>query len=291
MRAVIHAYGRALLAQLHRRMLMLSLVPFLLAGLLWALLLWSGLQPLIDAVRAQFLLHDGFRASADWLAALGLGVLTSVIVPLTAMLLLLPLMIMTALVFIGLAAMPALVRHVGARDFARLEKKRGGSLAGGVKAAAGALLAFVPLWLLTLPLYALAPLGLAAHALLWGWLTCRVVAYDALAEHASGAERRELMRRHRWPLLAIGVVSGAAGALPGWLFLGGSAAAVVLFPFLAAGAIWLYVLIFMFTGLWFAYYCLEALNNLRRGAGAAPPLDAAAPAIPPAILRIEKGQL
>jgi hypothetical protein len=38
---------------------------------------------------------------------------------------------------------------------------------------------------------------------------------------------------------------------------------VVFFPFLAAASIWLYVLIFIFTGLWFEYYCLEALARLR----------------------------
>ena len=45
--------------------------------------------------------------------------------------------------------------------------------------------------------------------------------------------------------------------------------AVVLFPFLAALSIWLYVVIFIFTGLWFQYYCLQALADLRAGARAA----------------------
>ena len=52
--------------------------------------------------------------------------------------------------------------------------------------------------------------------------------------------------------------------------------AVVFFPFLAAFAIWLYVLIFIFTGLWFQYYCLEALSRLRgvRGMTDVAPADA-----------------
>jgi fatty acid desaturase len=85
-------------------------------------------------------------------------------------------------------------------------------------------------------------------------------------------ERHAIMREQRWPLLAIGMVSGAAGAVPGLLWMGG-VMSVVFFPFLAAFAIWLYVLIFIFTGLWFQYYCLEALARLRaarhdgRGAG------------------------
>ena len=92
------------------------------------------------------------------------------------------------------------------------------------------------------------------------------------AERASADERRQLLAEHRWPLIAIGVVSGAAGALPGAVWLGG-VMAVVFFPFLAAASIWLYVLVFIFTALWFAYYCLEALARMRAAEAmkAAPP--------------------
>jgi hypothetical protein len=40
---------------------------------------------------------------------------------------------------------------------------------------------------------------------------------------------------------------------------------VVLFPVLAVLSIWLYLIIFIFTGLWFQYYCLQALEDLRAG--------------------------
>jgi len=263
MRAVAIAYGRALLSQLHLKMLTLSLVPFLLSLAIWGVALYYQLQPLIDAVQSWFVRYDGFRLSGNLLGAVGLGVLKTVVVPLIAMLLLLPLMVLTALIFIGLAAMPAIVGHIGRRHFPQLAQERGGSLLGSLGTALGAFLVFAVLWLLTLPLYALAPLALAAHALLWGWMTYRVVVYDALAVHASAEERAELMREHRLPLLAIGVISGIAGALPGMIWVGGTVLAVVLFPFLAAVSIWLYVMVFMFTGLWFTYYCLQALAELR----------------------------
>ena len=75
-------------------------------------------------------------------------------------------------------------------------------------------------------------------------------------------ERKEILRIHHWPLLVIGVLTGAMGAAPTLLWLGG-ALSVIFFPLLAAGAIWLYVLVFVFTGLWFQYYCLEALAKYR----------------------------
>ncbi|WP_317202053.1 EI24 domain-containing protein [Janthinobacterium sp.] len=262
MRAVLNAYGRALLSQLHGRMLLLSVVPCLLSLALWGVLLWQGLQPLLDGLHGLFAEHDGFRFSGGVLGAVGLGMLKTVVVPLLAMLLLLPLMMVTALLFMGVAAMPAIARHVGGRHFPQLEKKRGGSLLGSLATSLGALLLFLLGWLLILPLYLLPPLGLLAQAVLWGWLTYRVMAYDALADYASAAEREALMRARRWPLLTIGVVCGGAGALPGLLWMGG-VLSVVLIPVLAALAIWLYILVFIFTGLWFQYYCLEALAGMR----------------------------
>lgn len=263
MRAIAVAYGRALFAQLHGKMLLLSVVPFLLSVVLWGVLLWYGLQPAVDALQDAFVRYDLFRYSNSMLGSVGLGMLKTVIVPLGAMLLLLPLMILTALVFMGLAAMPAIVRHVASRHFPALERKEGGSWFGGVLTALATFAVFVVLFVLTLPAYALPPVAMAIHVMLWGWLTYRVVAYDALASHASVEERREIMRRHRRPLLAIGMVSGAAGALPGLVWVGGAVMSVVLFPFLAAVSIWLYVVIFIFTGLWFEFYCLQALSDLR----------------------------
>ena len=262
MRNVINSYGRALLSQLHGKMLLLSALPFLLSLLLWGTLLWFGLQPLIDSLQALFTEHDWFRTSSALLTTLGLGMLKTVIVPLIAMFMLLPLMILTALIFMGLFAMPAIGRHIGGRHFPQLEKKHGGSLAGSVGTSLATFLLFIVVWVLMLPLYAFPPAALVGQAVLWGWLTYRVMAYDAMADYASVEERHAIMRTQRWPLLAIGMASGAAGAVPGMLWMGG-VMSVVFFPFLAAFAIWLYVLIFIFTGLWFQYYCLEALSRLR----------------------------
>jgi hypothetical protein len=149
------------------------------------------------------------------------------------------------------------------RQFPQLAMKQGGSLLGSLALNLGTMLLFVLLWLLTLPLYFFPPVALVVQVALWGWMTARVMSYDVLAAHASEDERRALVRTRRRPLLAIGMVSGAAGALPGIVWIGGALISVVLFPFLAIISIWLYVLIFMFTGLWFQYYCLQALQELR----------------------------
>jgi hypothetical protein len=133
-----------------------------------------------------------------------------------------------------------------------------GSLANSIwttTLCVGLLIVTLPLWLIP-PFFALIP------PLLWGWLTYRVMAYDALALHASADERRALVRRHRLPLLVIGVVSGLLGSLPTFIWAS-SAWLVLFFPVVTAITIWIYAFILVFTALWFGYYCLRALQRMR----------------------------
>ena len=263
MNGVATAWGRALKAQFSRRMLALSLVPLLLSLAAWGALLWFTLQPFLDYLHGVFAEYGWFQSGGGMLAMLGLGVLKVMVVPLMAIILLLPLMIASSLLFMGVFAMPAIERHVGRHQFPKLEQKEGGSFAGSVWMNLTSVLVFAVLWLLTVPLYAAPPLAVLVQAALWGWVTSRVMSYDALAAHASAEERKALLQARRWPLLAIGMVSGVLGAMPGIAWMGGAVASVVLFPFLAIVSAWLYVLIFLFTGLWFQYYCLQELENLR----------------------------
>lgn len=262
MRPVLIAFGRALLSQLHVRMLMLTVMPFVLSVALWGVLLWLGLQPMIDWLQAYFADHGGFSTAGQILGWVGLGTFKAVLVPLIAMWVLLPLMILTALIFVGMLAMPVIVRHVGRRDYPALERRGGGTMLGSLWIAAWSFTVFAVLWLVTLPLSLFPPLTFVIQPVLWGWLTYHVMAYDALADHADAREIKQLMRIHRWPLLLIGAITGAMGAAPTLLWLGG-ALSVIFFPLLAAGAIWLYVLVFVFTGLWFQHYCLHALAAYR----------------------------
>ncbi|MFC4931751.1 EI24 domain-containing protein [Massilia sp. GCM10023247] len=263
MNRVLGAWRRALRAQFSKRMIGLSFIPLLLALLVWGGLLWAFLPGLLDWLHAIFLEYEWFQSSGSLLSTLGMGALKVVVVPIMAIILLLPLMIASALLFMGIFAMPAIERYVGRRDYPRLEQKEGGSFAGSVWMNVTSVLVFALLWLCTVPLYAIPPLAVLVQAALWGWVASRVMSYDALAAHASADERKAIMHRHRWPLLAIGMASGALGALPGIAWMGGAVLAVFLFPILAILSAWLYLVIFLFTGLWYQYYCLQALEELR----------------------------
>lgn len=265
MKAVIRAFGRGLASQLRPRMLFLALLPFFLATALWGVLLWLGLQPVIDAIQRYFAENDGFAVSNRWLSLFGLAALKTVIVPLLAMWLFLPLMVVTALIFVGIMAMPAIVRHIGKRHHPGLERRQGGSFAGMLWVTINSLFIFVALWVVTTPLCALPFVGFAIQPLLWGWLTCRVIAYDVFSGYTDAEERATLLRQHRWQLLAIGTVTGILGVAPSLLWLGGTIS-IVLFPFFAALSICLYVLVFTFSGLWFTHYGLAAVSEHRRAA-------------------------
>ncbi|HEY5799660.1 MAG TPA: EI24 domain-containing protein [Burkholderiaceae bacterium] len=262
MQMIWRAYTRALAAQFSPRILLLGLLPFLLALILWGGLLYAGLQPTIDAVHAYFDANDGFRMSRGMLESFGLGAFKTIIVPLLAMWCLLPPMIVTALLFVALFAVPAVVRYCTRSHFPDLEQRRGGSLLGGLWVALSSFALFAVLYLLTLPLGALVPLAVLVHSSLFAWLTSRVMSYDALSLHADAQELRAIRRLHRVPLLAIGFCAGLLGFIPTMLWLSGPMA-VVFFPVLAALAILLYVLVFNFTALWFTYYCLDALHRHR----------------------------
>jgi hypothetical protein len=251
---------------MHPRMLLLTLVPFLFSVLIWTIFLWLGLPVLTHwihgFVTAQPDMPFVTSTITSLLIWLGIGTIQAVLIPLLSMWIILPLMIFTALLFVGVQAMPIVINHVASRRYPTLERRMGGSLWGTLGISLSSFVMFAVVWIVTLPLLFIPPLALLMHPLLWGWLTYRVMAYDALAAHADRHECRFLMREHRWPLLAIGLVVSLFGAAPTVLWLGG-VLTVIFFPIIAGVAIWLYVLVFIFSGLWFAHYCLAALAQLR----------------------------
>jgi Etoposide-induced protein 2.4 (EI24) len=187
-----------------------------------------------------------------------------------------------SLLLVALFMTPSIVALVAERRFPQLERKRGGSwwqgLLWSLLCSVGALLVLF----LSMPFWLIPPLVLVLPPLIWGWLTYRVFAFDVLADHASAEERRQLMRRHRLPLLGMGVVTGYLGAAPS-LIWAVSMMAVVLAPFLVLLTVWLYTLVFAFSTLWFAHYALAALAELRAAAAvpAEPALVSVAPAVEP----------
>jgi hypothetical protein len=143
-----------------------------------------------------------------------------------------------------------------------MERRHGSSFWNNVLLGIGASLLAAMALLFSMPLWFIPPLVVVLPPLIWGWLTYRVMVNDVLAEHASVEERTEIIRRYRFWLLAIGVLTGYMGAAPGMVWAVG-AMAIVFAPLLLPLAIWIYTFVFAFSALWFAHFCLTALAALR----------------------------
>ena len=258
---VFTSFFRALMAQLHPRMLLMTLLPFIVALGVWGVALWLGLQPLIDQLQAWFSDYGLFRWTGDMLDSLGLASLRTLLVPLIAMWLLLPLMVLSALMLVNLMAMPVIATYVSDRFYPQLERREGGSIKASLWLSFSSFVIYLFAWLIVLPLNLVPLFAVLVQPLLWGWLTARVMSYEALSSFADENEL-SIIRKQQFPLLMIGVVTGSLGAAPGLLWLGG-VVSVIFFPVFAAAAIWMYLLIFVFSGLWFQFYCLDSLAGLR----------------------------
>jgi len=276
---LVDAFWRAAAYCLHPRVILLSLAPLLLAGGLTLALGYYFWEPAVAGTRATLESWSLTGALLKWLESMGGGGLRALIAPLVIVALALPVIVVLSLLMVALFMAPALVSLVVRRRFADLEAKRGAALWQAVLWSLGCTLVALLALVLSIPLWFVPPLILLLPPLIWGWLTCRVMAFDVLAEHASVEERRTILREQRWPLLAIGVICGYLGAAPTLLWALG-AAALIFAPLLVLVSVWLYTLVFAFAALWFAHFALAALQRLRQAAAPAAPV---APLLPPTI--------
>jgi len=262
MNLLLDSFWRAAAYCLRPRVIFLSLLPLILVigmtvglGYLFWDLAMDQIRLVLDS--SAFVNHGW-----AWLDSMGLGRIKTVIAPLIVIFTVTPLIVIVSLLLVALMMTPVLVRLVALRRFASLEERNGasflGSLVWSLGSTALALLALV----VSIPLWFVPPLVLVLPPLMWGWLTYRVMAFDALATHADAQERRTILRAHRPQLMGMGVLCGYLGAAPSLVWASGA-----FFPpwfvFLAPLAIWIYMLVFAFSSLWFAHYCLSALYTLR----------------------------
>ncbi|CAG9240507.1 putative transmembrane protein [Paraburkholderia caribensis] len=264
MNDLLRSFGRALSSVLHPRMLWLTFMPFAAATIVWGVALWFSWQTLIGATRnwlESWPLTTTLYGLFDWL---GFSSLHAAVAPFIVIAVAIPLIVVTVLLLIATLSMPAVIRHLSKRQFATLEMRRGGTFVGSLVHSIWTTLVCLLVLVITLPLWLIPPFFALIPPLLWGWLTYRVMTYDALSLHASSEERRALVRQHRLPLLLIGVASGLLGSLP-TLIWASSVWLIVLFPVMTAVTIWIYAFILVFTALWFGYYCLRALQRMRAG--------------------------
>lgn len=262
---MLDSFWRAAAYCLHPRVIALSFLPLLvMVALAWGFgyFFWS---PALEWVNLSVDSLSLLSSFLTWLQNLGLGNVRTFLVPLLVIIAITPVVVILSLIFVAVMMTPAMVSLVAERRFPQLERKKGHSLLASVTWSLGATLLAMVILIVTIPLWLVPPLILIVPPLIWGWLTYRVMSFDALAEHASKEERREIMRKHRSQLLVMGIITGYLGAAPSLVWASGvlfAAAFVVLIPL----AIWIYTLVFGFSSLWFSHYCLAALVDMRQEA-------------------------
>jgi hypothetical protein len=162
-------------------------------------------------------------------------------------LLFVPLVYLTVLIILGIFGMQAMVEHVARRSYPRLERLRGGSLAGSLWNVVLALIGLVVLAVLTAPLWLVPPLWPLIPVAIMGWVNQRLLRYDALGEHASREEMRRIFAGRRGAMYLLGVLLALIAYVP-------------LVGFFAP----------LLFGLAFIHYLLGALAELRHSAPLSP---------------------
>jgi len=258
------SFWRAAAYCLRPRVILLSVMPLVLVVALTVGLGYFYWDVAMDQVRLLLESSEFVNNGWAWLDSIGLGRIKTVLAPMVVIFVVTPLIVMVSLLVVALLMTPMLVRLVALRRFPALEERNGASflysVAWSLSSTVLALLATVA----SLPLWFVPPLVLILPPLIWGWLTYRVMSFDALANHASAEERRTVLKRHRMQLLGMGVLTGYLGAAPSLVWAFGALFAVTFFVFLVPLAIWIYTLVFAFSSLWFTHYCLAALQALRQ---------------------------
>jgi hypothetical protein len=269
MKPLFDSFWRAVAYCMHPRVIALSFLPLILMVLLsfgLGYFFWEGA---VASVTGWLQNYELMQAFLGWLDQLGMGGLRSVFGPLLVLVMATPVIVLLCLLLVAVFMTPAMVELVVQRRFANMERKQGGSMVVSV------------LWSLGSTLLAVVALVLILPPLIWGWLTYRVFAFDALAEHATVDERKRILRERRGTLLIMGVASGYLGAAPSLLWASG-AMFIAMAPLLVPVAIWIYTLVFAFASLWFAHYALDCLQALRDAEPPAnlPPADLLPAALP-----------
>jgi len=262
MRLFLDSFWRAAFYCLSPRVIALSILPLVLMVLLSGALGYGYWDLAVDQVHGWLESSSLLSVVWRWFDGVGVSNLKTVVAPLLVIFTATPLLVIVSLLVVSLFMTPALTRLVAERRFVGMARLQGGSVWSSLGWTLASVVLAVGALVLTLPLWLVPPMAMVLPPLIWGWLTYRVMAYDVLGEFASPPEREALMARHRLSLLGMGVFTGLMGGTPSVVWASGAlfaAAFVILIPL----AIWIYMLVFAFSSLWFAHYALTALAELR----------------------------
>jgi len=238
--AVTLAFRRALVSQLHPKMLLAILMPFIIMLLGAILLVWGFWTPLTDWLNLQSADWGVINTVDGWLVAIGLFSIKLYLIPLLAAGILLPMAGILGLVIAAIFVMPIVLGHLDRTHYQGLQRNgQHATIVSGWNAFWVVCL-FAVGWLVTLPLWLFPPFAVILPLFWWAFAITRMLRVDAIVEHASPDERRYLWKRHNRQWWLIGACLALVNLIPpAWLIM----------P--------------VFSSLVFAHFGLEALRQHR----------------------------
>ena len=191
------------------RILLLVLVPPLGSILLWGLLgflFWSQILGVAHIFAEKFLFAQQIpQWMIDWFS-LTPATVALVLASGIAVLLIIPLAILTSVIVTSIFVMPVVIAQVG-KSFPNLKKSGTGVFRASMSNMIKSSVIYLVLWGLTLPLWAVPGLGFAIPILLNGYLNYRLFVFDSLAEYATEKEIHEILKSKRIDFLLLGVIT------------------------------------------------------------------------------------
>jgi len=209
MSQILHAITYATRDLLRFNIVWIMLWPILVSSLIWVLtgwLFWDFFSEFI------FLGFDELGIK-DWLENQAPGWLAYSIQWLIHIIFFIPLVIITTLLITAIFLMPALIKHVAKKRYPELKRDSGSTILGSLKNALYAMLMYVLIWVITLPLWAFGA-GIIVPFIAAAFLNQQLFRYDALSEHASHSEIKQLLASHRFPLWTLGLLTGFLQYIP-----------------------------------------------------------------------------
>lgn len=197
-------------SMVHPIILAVMLVPMAVSAAIWAVVGWLAWDTWSHMIHGWVMDWTPESWASGWDAA-WLGTAAALIAGAIAVV---PLILATSMLITALFAMPVLIKHAAARRFPTLERREGGTAAASAWNAFAATAIFLVLWIVTLPLWLIAPLAVAVPLLLSAQLNQRLFRYDALSEHGSAEEMQRVFSRARGRLFLLGIFTGLLYFIP-----------------------------------------------------------------------------
>jgi uncharacterized protein involved in cysteine biosynthesis len=226
MNELFAAFSRAARDMTRAGVLWHALWPMLIAALLWAVVgvvVWADGIAAMDRLLPS-LPWSGWEIFTRWAAVFlllaGFATLTYV----------------TALMLVAVVALPLLINRIAARDYPELVRHGENVFLGSLGNTLAAGLVFIIGGLASLPLL-LIPGVILVLPLAWAaWLNQRTFRFDALAEHATRDELKQLVHEQRGHFLGAGIGTALVAHIPLLQLLAPTFTAVV-FVHLGLGAL------------------------------------------------------